>query len=169
MQSVAKQVYPYFGNGPYCYSNATSMLLSNIGEDIPPWKIEVFTGVGLGAFWLPHEKLLFFSSIANPPDKGISRALNILGFSFKETSSERAGSPPFEQLNSDLSSSPAVLGPLDMGYLTHNPLHKRMKGPDHFVLAYATDDKGVSIHDPEGFPSVKLPYASWNWPGGLRT
>ncbi len=157
MQLVAKQVYPYFGNGPYCYSNATSMLLSSIGEDIPPWKIEVYTGVGLGAFWLSHEKLLFFSSIANPPDKGITRALKLLGFDFKETSSEHAGSPPFEQLKSDLSSSPAVLGPLDMGYLTHNPLHNRMEGADHFVLAYAIDDEGISIHDPEGFPSVKLP------------
>ncbi len=157
MQLVAKQVYPYFGNGPYCYSNAASMLLSNIGEDVPPWKIEAYTGVGLGAFWLPHEKLLFFSSIANPPDKGISRALKLLGFNFRETSSENSESPPFKQLKSDLSFSPAILGPLDMGYLTHNPLHKRMQGADHFVLAYAMDDEGISIHDPEGFPSVKLP------------
>src|SRR6266571_3275618 len=54
-------------------------------------------------------------------------------------------------------SSAAVLGPLDMGYLTHNPLHKRMMGADHFVLAYRFEKDGVLIHDPEGFPSVLLP------------
>ncbi len=83
MQLVAKRVYPYFGNGPYCYSNATSMLLSNIGEDIPPWKMEVYTGVGLGAFWLPQEKLLFFSSIANPPDKRNQQSSETIGIQFQ--------------------------------------------------------------------------------------
>jgi hypothetical protein len=45
-----------------------------------------------------------------------------------------------------------------MGYLTHNPLHKRMMGADHFVLAYRFEKDGVLIHDPEGFPSVVLPF-----------
>ncbi len=45
-----------------------------------------------------------------------------------------------------------------MGYLTHNPLHKRMMGADHFVLAYRFEEDGVLIHDPEGFPSVLLPF-----------
>lgn len=45
-----------------------------------------------------------------------------------------------------------------MGYLTYNPLHKRMSGADHFVLAYRFEKEGVLIHDPEGFPSVILPF-----------
>ena len=80
MQLTTNRLVPYHGNGPYCYSNATSMLLASIGEKIPPSEIEVYTGVGLGEFWLAKEKLLFFSSIANPPDKGITRALSLLGF-----------------------------------------------------------------------------------------
>jgi hypothetical protein len=120
--------------------------------------MEAYTGVGLGAFWLPKEKLLFFSSISNPPDLGITRALHLLGFSSEEKVTNDPGKAPFEQLRSDLGSSAAVLGPLDMGYLTHNPLHKRMMGADHFVLAYRFEKDGVLIHDPEGFPSVILPF-----------
>ncbi len=157
LRSEAKLV-PFRGNGPYCYSNTASMLLSTIGEQVSPQEMEAYTGVGLGAFWLPKEKLLFFSSISNPPDLGITRALHLLGFSFEEKMTSDPGKPPFEQLRSDLASSAAVLGPLDMGYLTHNPLHKRMMGADHFVLAYRFEKDGILIHDPEGFPSVLLPF-----------
>jgi len=158
MQVVTTRPARFYGNGPYCYANSTSMLLSSIGEDIPPAEIEAYTGVGLGAFLLPSGKELFFSNLSNAPDKGITRALSLLGFEFKESATENAKSPPYDQLRSDLASSPAVLGPLDMGYLPHNPLHKRMMGADHFVLAYNMDENGVSIHDPEGFPSVHLPF-----------
>ncbi len=133
------------------------MLLSSIGETIPPAEIEAYTGVGLGAFWLAKEKLLFYSNIASAPDKGISRALQLLGFEFTETATSDPKSPPFDQLRRDLQTSPAILGPLDMGYLPHNPLHNRMKGADHFVLAIKMDEDEVLIHDPEGFPSVHLP------------
>ena len=156
MQIPAPKLVPFYGNGPYCYSNSTSMLLASAGEDIPPAEIEVYTGVGLGAFWIPSEKSLFFSNLSNAPDRGITRALSILGFEFKEFATDKPGSPPYDKLLSDLKSSPAILGPLDMGYLLHNPLHKRMMGADHYVLAYCADPDGLTIHDPEGFPSVHV-------------
>ncbi len=115
------------------------------------------TGVGLGAFWLPDEKLLFFSNISNAPDHGISAALRILGFDFDECSSEKPGKPPYDELKQVLARSPAVLGPLDMGYLTHNPNHKHQKGADHFVLAHKIEKDEIHFHDPEGFPNVQLP------------
>ena len=157
MLKTETRLIPFRGNGPYCYSNTASMLLSTIDEQVSPQELEAYTGVGLGAFWLQHEKLLFFSSISNPPDIGISRALRVLGFGFEEKASDNAEEPPLEQLRSDLSTSAALLGPLDMGYLTHNPLHARMSGADHYVLAYRFEKDGVLIHDPEGFPSVVLP------------
>jgi len=157
MLEAETKLIPFRGNGPYCYSNTASMLLYTIGEQVSPQEMEAYTGVGLGAFWLPKEKLLFFSSFSNPPDLGITRALHLLGFSFEENVTSDPARPPFEQLRSDLAGSAAVLGPLDMGYLTHNPLHKRMMGADHFVLAYRFEKDGVLIHDPEGFPSVLLP------------
>jgi hypothetical protein len=158
MLRAEAKLIPFRGNGPYCYSNTASMLLSAIGEQVSPQEMEAYTSVGLGAFWLPKEKLLFFSSISNPPDLGITRALHLLGFGFEERMTSDPGKPPFEQLRSDLASSAALLGPLDMGYLTHNPLHKRMMGADHFVLGYRFEKEGVLIHDPEGFPSVLLPF-----------
>src|SRR2546425_8453558 len=93
------------GNGPYCYSNSASMLLSTIGEQVSPQEMEAYTGIGLGAFWLPKENLLFFGSVSNPPDLGITRALRLLGFSFEEKMTDDSGKPPLEQLRSDLTSS----------------------------------------------------------------
>ncbi len=133
------------------------MLISSLGEDIPPSRIEPLTGVGLGAFWLPTEKLLFFSNLSNAPDRGISTALRILGFDFDEHSNETPGKPPYDELGEALTKSPAILGPLDMGYLTHNPNHEHQKGADHFVLAHKIEKDEVGFHDPEGFPSVRLP------------
>lgn len=147
----------YVGNGPYCYANATSMLLTSIGEHVHPPRIEALTGVGLGAFYLPSEKLIFFGNLGTPPDVGVSKALELLGFEHKETAREEGEPAPFEELRADLAKSPAVLGPLDMGYLTHNPSHAYLAGADHFVLAYGICEREIYLHDPEGFPHVSLP------------
>ncbi|MCL5010873.1 MAG: hypothetical protein M1127_01540 [Patescibacteria group bacterium] len=45
---------------------------------------------------------------------------------------------------------------MDMGYLAYNPNHKLLKGIDHFVLAYGMEDESIFLHDPAGFPCVKL-------------
>jgi len=150
-------VIPYVGNGPYCYANATAMLLAAIGEHISPSRIEVLTGVGLGAFWLEDTKLIFFSNLGTAPDIGISKALELLGFNFTEKSSQESEPVPFEELRSDLAKSPAILGPLDMGYLSYNPNHEYLAGADHFVLAYGMGEQEIHLHDPEGFPHVSLP------------
>jgi hypothetical protein len=146
---------PYSGNGPYCYANATAMLLASIGETILPSRIEVLTGVGLSAFWMPGANLIFFSGTA--PDVGVSQALQILGFEYTEKASQEGDPPPFEELGATLQVSPAVLGPLDMGYLHYLPFHEDTAGSDHYVLAYDMDEQEVHLHDPEGFPHVSLP------------
>src|SRR5207245_9156015 len=107
------KLIPFRGNGPYCYSNTASMLLSTIGEQVSPPEMEAYTGVGLGAFWLPEEKLLFFSSISNPPDLGIARGLRLLGFSFEEEMTSDPGPAPLEQLRSEEPSSEKPLRTLD--------------------------------------------------------
>ncbi|WP_028612475.1 hypothetical protein [Paenibacillus harenae] len=147
----------YIGNGAYCYANSTSMLLASIGENISPSKIEVLTGVGLGAIWVDH--LPYFSSWAGMPDKGISEALRILGFEFKEKYSQDGDELPFQQLEQDLRKAPVILGPLDMGYLQYNPDYKNLFGVDHYVLAYDMDDEYIHVHDPAGFPFVSLSHA----------
>lgn len=148
---------PYIGSGDYCYANATAMLLAATGENITPSRIEALCGVGLGAFWIDGADLIFFSNLATSPDKGISQALKLLGFSFAEKWSEKATPPPFETMRADLVKGPAILGPLDVGYLCYDPSHSNFSGVDHFVLAYGMDDSEIYLHDPAGFPHVALP------------
>ena len=147
---------PYIGNGFYCYANATAMLLAASGEDVPASRIEVLCGVGLGATWMPAANMIFFGNLASLPDVGVSRALDLLGFGFTERASEATTPPPFAALRADLAHSPAVLGPLDMGFLRYNPSHADLGGEDHYVLAYDMDDREIYLHDPLGFPHVSL-------------
>lgn len=150
-----KAIPPYLGNSPYCYANSTAMLLASIGESVSPSQIEVLSGVGLGAFILKKTNLLFFSW--ELPDNGIDHALQILGFSCKAKKVPKTEPVPITELKKDLRQSPAVIGPLDMGYLIYNPDYQFHLGVDHFVLAYKTDDKEIYLHDPAGFPHVSLP------------
>jgi hypothetical protein len=147
---------PYFGNADYCYANATAMLLAAGGENVAPSRIEALCGVGLGAFWIDGADLVFFSSLATSPDRGIAQALELLGFRFAEKWSQESAPPPLEALRADLAQGPALLGPLDAGFLRYDPLHSNLGGADHFVLAYGMDDREIHLHDPAGFPHVAL-------------
>lgn len=148
----------YFGNGPYCYSNAVSMLLSSAGEEVSPSLVEVLTGVGHGpVFYEERSQLFYFGDCHMPPDSGITAAMTELGFDFTETACESPDSPPLDRLASTLKNGPAILGPLDMSLLKYNPSHKYLRGADHFALAYDFDGRHVFLHDPEGFPFVQLP------------
>jgi hypothetical protein len=146
---------PYIGKAAYCYADSTSMLLASIGENIPPSKIEVLSGVGLGANILKGTNLLFFNW--EVPDYGIDNALKILGFKSSRKKTPKSQPPPLEKLKKDLEKSPIVVGPLDMGYLTYNPLYSFLAGVDHFVLIYKITREEIFFHDPAGFPHVCLP------------
>lgn len=142
---------PYIGNAYYCYANSASMLLSTIGENIQPSQIEVLTGVSLGAW-----KGRSFMFSMNAPNKGLSKAIEILGFNFKEEVSHRDTGAPFERLREILHERPALLGPLDLGYLTYFPERGIAAGSDHYALALEIDDDSVTLHDPLGFPHVSI-------------
>lgn len=147
----------YIGNAKYCYADATAMFLADINEHISPSLIEVLTGVGLGAY-LESDGLLSFSGLTGMPDIGISKAMEILGFSFEEKSSQRSDIDPFPALEHDLQGSNAILGPLDMSHLVYIPGHQYMRGSavDHFVLAYGIDRDKLHLHDPAGYPHVSI-------------
>lgn len=149
----------YIGNGAYCYANSSSMFLETIGEKVSPALLEVLSGVGIGATWLEQPKLLFFGEVI--PDRGVSRAFEILGYEWKEISGDAEGEPPLEELRRDLERGPVLLGPLDMGHLTYNPNAPYLGGSDHFVLAYKIDDEAIYLHDPAGFPFVSLPLSQF--------
>src|SRR5687768_12687104 len=122
---------PFFDSAWYCYANSAAMLLGASGVPIAPAQIEVLSGVGLGAF-MPEGGLPFFSGAAGLPDRGISRALEILGFAFEEQAQDEGSMPPFDWLASRLSSGPVVVGPLDMSLLHYNPGRPRGGGVDHY-------------------------------------
>ncbi|UCB43324.1 MAG: hypothetical protein JSV77_01365 [Dehalococcoidales bacterium] len=147
----------YVGIAKYCYANSVAMLLAGIDEHISPSLIEVLTGVGLGAF-LENDGLLFFSNPTGMPDIGISKAMEILGFTFEEKFSKISDIDPFGALEDDLQNSSAVLGPLDMSYLVYIPGHQYMRGSaiDHFVLVYGIDQDKLYLHDPAGYPHVLI-------------
>lgn len=145
----------YIGNGAYCYANSASMLVKTIGEDISPGLIEVLTGVGLGVTMYKNGGF-FLHNNTGAPDVGLSHALKILGFSFREEISGEEQACPLEALRVTLEKSTALLGPLDMGYLNYSPNHQYAKGADHFVLAYKMEGDYIYVHDPAGYPYVRL-------------
>ena len=147
----------YQGNGAYCYANSASMLLSTIGENISPTLIEVLTGFAWGAS-LSQNNMIFFDNGASSPDQGINRAFEILGFHVIEKVCGEKEQIPLEELRKDLSKSPVMLGPFDMGYLTYMPNHQYLGGCDHYVLALNMNEKEVLLHDPAGYPFVCLPF-----------
>jgi hypothetical protein len=146
---------PFFDSYWYCYANSAAMLLGASGFAVEPAKIEVLSGVGLGAC-IPAGGLPFFSSAAGLPDTGISRALEILGFAFEERAQEDGSAPPFDWLASRLASGPVVAGPLDMSLLRYNPGRPPGGGVDHYVLVSALDATNVRVHDPAGYAGVSL-------------
>jgi hypothetical protein len=144
----------YVGNGPYCYANSTAMLLAATGEQVSPGLIEVLSGVGLGATWLPDSEVFFLSMAA--PDVGIGRALGLLGFDVMERAHRDDDAAPFDELGTALAQGPAVLGPLDMGLLTYVAGRGTATGADHFVLVYGLDEAEAHLHDPAGQPHVSI-------------
>ena len=48
-----------------------------------------------------------------------------------------------------------MLGPLNMGHLTHIPWHGALAGSDHYLVAYAVDGGRAWLQDPAGFPSCR--------------
>ncbi|MBA9088190.1 hypothetical protein FHR92_004686 [Fontibacillus solani] len=147
-------MFSYVGNGAYCYANSTSMLLDSIGEQVSPSLIEVLTGVGLGAVWFEQDNMIFFSN--GIPHLGVSKALDMLGFTYKECSG-RDETEFVEQISAELMKHPIMMGPLDMGFLSYMPNHHYLHGCDHYVLAYWLEDGWVRLHDPAGYPFATLP------------
>lgn len=149
----------YIGNGAYCYANSTAMLLASIGERVSPSFIEVLTGVGFGAVWDEAEKVAWFNGKLTP-DEGINNALKLLGFTTAGNTPLADGSTSIEVLKEEIRKGPVILGPLDMGMLTYHPNHPHLSGCDHYIVAYAMDEQYLYLHDPAGFPHVRLPIHS---------
>ncbi|WP_283137474.1 hypothetical protein [Rhizohabitans arisaemae] len=135
-----------------------------LGEDAPPPSaIEVLTGMPFGA-QLYENGLIFFDPPGLDPLIGIDEALELMG-----RRAERSGGGTAEEAVARLRrvnpSSPALVGPVEIGLLRHQP---DMNGPiasDHYVVVLGVEGDTVLMHDPHGFPYATMPVdkfiASW--------
>ena len=151
-------MHTYIGNGPYCYANSASMLLESAEESIEPRLIEVLSGVGLGACWIPESQTLFLSGSGwmSVPDAGVSRSFGLLGFEVVEEAEPDDAPMPLEELNLQLREGPVMLGPLDLGELSYHPNARGANGVDHFVLALHLEGDEIVVHDPAGYPAMPI-------------
>ena len=142
---------PVIGNGHYCYANATAMLLASAGETrsrrpVDRYRHEHRRRVERAA----RRDLLRLAAARRWHQPRLPAWIR----------GDRAGigrwrARPAGRVSQCAEGWSALLGPLDMGLLLYQPGKGRPSGVDHFVLAYAMGDRGVSAR-PAGYPSVSL-------------
>jgi hypothetical protein len=148
---------PYIGSGPYCYSNSFAMIM---GEHAPSTAvIETLSGGPFG-MQLVGGTMPFFDPYGWDPALGFDNVLSSLGW----TSTTSSGGDPKEaeeRLRAAVAEGPVWVGPVEMGYLAHQP---DMRGPieaDHYVVVLEVGSDVVTMHDPHGFPYATLPVADF--------
>lgn len=156
----------YFGEVSICYTNSLAMTLDSYGFEYRPEFLEAIMVMGNGANVAYEDEkhpLVFFDN--GSPDRSISNCLRILGFEYDDYYLEDSG-----RINSDvikvqlerlLAFGSAIVGPLDMGYLTYNPNCQVLHGVDHFVSVYDLTDNDIYLHDPAGFACLKVNFAEF--------
>jgi hypothetical protein len=148
---------PYVGNGPYCYGNSFAMLL---GERSPSTAVIEVTSGGPFGMRLIGGRTVFFDAYGWNPGLGCDRAPAAIGWAAEKTCGG-SGEEALDRLRSAVAAGPVFVGPLEMGFLRHQP---EMTGPidaDHFVVALDVDDERVLTHDPQGFPYAEVPIADF--------
>ncbi len=141
----------YIGSGPYCYANCLAMAL---GDGIDPGLMEVLTGSPFGMQLLGGHRPLF-DPLGWDPETGIDAALSLLGW----TCQRSHGTHPamaLQALRAALAGGPALVGPVEMGLLQHQPDAAGAIGADHYVLVTGLDGDRVCFHDPDGYPHATL-------------
>lgn len=144
---------PYTGSGNYCYANSLSMAL---GPTSPgPGAIEVLTGSPFGMQLLDGDTP-FFDPAGWEGDIALDAVSAALGW---ECVREAGGTPEeaAARLAAASPADPLLVGPVEMGLLTHAPGRGTPWGADHFVLVLGVEDGMVRFHDPAGFPLATLP------------
>lgn len=161
----------YWGNSDYCYTHSLLMALQAAGAErtwLPePGFLECLTTMPFGKLYLelPTGPQVFFSNPALNPDQGLSLALKALGWSCQQWPESQADTVDERQALSTLRAAvreePALVGPLDLGWLTYHPQHSSLRGADHFALVLAVREKHVLLHDPQKHPYAWLPLADF--------
>lgn len=153
----------YFGDAPLCYSNSLAMVLNAYGYSFSTAYLEALMVMGNGASFIEEDSkhpLVFFDN--GLPDRSISNCLNTLGLEYEEFYLEDPRCYNLVEIKDKLAkllkNGPVVIGPVDLGYLTYNPNSIYLNGTDHFVCLYDMDNDYVYLHDPAGYPNMKMSF-----------
>jgi hypothetical protein len=106
----------YIGSGPYCYANCLAMAL---GDGTDPGLMEVLTGSPFGMQLLGGHRPLF-DPLGWDPETGIDAALSLLGWTCQRSQSTHPAMA-LQTLRAALADGPALVGPVEMGLLQHQP------------------------------------------------
>lgn len=148
----------FLGSGPYCYANSLAMVLG--GDSPPPSAIEVLTGSPFGAQF-GEKGLPYFNPVGWDPDLGLDAVIELLGWDCDRTAGGSADEA-LGRLRAACRDAPVVVGPVDIGLLTHQPWSVGVAtGLDHWLVVLGADDDTVLFHDPDGFPYATLPTAQF--------
>ncbi|RCV48219.1 BtrH N-terminal domain-containing protein [Marinitenerispora sediminis] len=142
---------PYRGRRDYCYADSVSMLLAGHGHHVPSERVELLSGIGLGAMLFP-DGVLVLSQVS--PDTGIDQALDRLGFAV-QTERDGTGPDSWRRLVELLPHGPVLLGPLTLAEL---PYQTGRVPADHerYVVGYAVERDHLLLQDPGGVPHAHL-------------
>lgn len=134
------------------------------GASSPPTNIIEFTTSSAFGMHLLRGDLPFFDPFCWTPEASFDVALAAMGWVSKLVRGADSHSA-LKHLKAALQEGPVWVGPVEMGHLRHQPERTGPVGADHYVVVLEVDDTSVLIHDPEGFPYVRLPLdlflASW--------
>ncbi|MBV1849369.1 hypothetical protein KUA19_04430 [Catellatospora sp. NEAU-YM18] len=120
-----------------------------------PSTIEVLTGSPFG-FQLLGGGLPLFDPYGWDPDQGLDNAIELLGWTCHREGADD-GDTALARLREAVQDGPVLVGPVEIGWLRHQP---GMTGPiesDHFVSVLAVHGDLVEFHDPQGHPYATLP------------
>ncbi|MEU4194418.1 hypothetical protein AB0E69_21150 [Kribbella sp. NPDC026611] len=123
--------------------------------EFPPEAIEVLTGSPFG-MQFEDSGLAFFDPPGWNPDLGLDAAIELMGWTCERSEGGTPGEA-LERLRAACADGPVLVGPVDIGLLTHQPWAAGTAiGGDHWVVVLEVGDT-VVMHDPEGFPYATLP------------
>jgi len=145
----------FVGRMSYCYSKCLAMILQSKGDSYPLPFIECITTVPFGFVYAPEDRGGFAVNGYNP-HIGVGRALKLLGYDGEFRSFSNSGEA-LRFLRRTLEKDVALIGPVDMGFLTYDPYHKFKLGSDHYVVATNVRDGQVVVNDPDGYVQVPVP------------
>src|SRR5262249_12813548 len=131
-----------------------------------PGFLECLTGMPFGKTYLPERRRFWPSAPGFSPEQGggLDGAIATLGWTCETwcaavpaADSGAAAPEALARLRAGLRRGPALVGPLDFGFLSYSPHARPLAGADHYVVALALEADHLLLHDPAGVPYAVLP------------